>query len=175
MRDMSESFVVDFPVRKTETVQVKAVKVGDWIITENSAGVPFYRLIHKIDPYGENGVALEFDRDRWIGGPDSDKPGFCGRYDTVPNGGDGYVWPDASRTVQRVTDMDGFHVLWAGRLARGSYGGRLDRLTDGRIVWEVAQHVHSSGDLLIRFAHEDDYVRVPLGATALVRKSHRDE
>lgn len=177
--DWSKAFVPvdEVPVFATETVPVTDVKPGDWVINTNSALVPFYRLVIPNPRRSYNPTAkaeLTFHEDRWIGGPDKRRPGKLGNWATIPNGGNGIAWGYEGATIERVLGIpDGIHLMYPLYLSRGSHGD-LDKLVDGRIVWDKAKHVHSSGDSMIRIAHEDEFTRVPPGCIALVRRSHRD-
>jgi hypothetical protein len=158
---MTDSFVTEFRLRRTETVPVTEISAGDWIIASNSAGVKFYRLVTKRER-----AVVTFHQWRFIGAQDKDRPGFADDLATIPTGGDSYSYLYSS-TVERVTDMGDVHPIYSLWLARGE-SGKLDRLIDGRSVWQVAKQVDKGNNLLIRFAGTDEFVPVPLDTIALL-------
>lgn len=169
MIDKTNGIVQELPLRKTEKVRAREIKPGDYVISENSAGVKFYRLVARAeDVHGH--WTLTYDENRYVSAEeDPRKPGFCENLAGIPTGGHGYGFlPDSP--VERVTDLDGVHLAYmsSGKLGTGGHTS-LDRLVDGRIIWDIGSHVHGkTKNLLVRFNTEDDYVQVPLGSIALL-------
>lgn len=169
MIDKTNGIVQELPLRKTEKVRAREIKPGDYVIGTNSAGVRFYRLVARVgDVHGH--LTLTYDENRFISAEeDPHKPGLCELLAGIPNGGDQYAFlPDS--LVERVTDLDGVHLAYmsSARLGTGGHTS-LDRLVDGRIIWDIGSHVHGkTKNLLVRFDTEDDYVQVPLGSIALL-------
>jgi hypothetical protein len=139
------------------------VGAGDWVISPNRDGDLFYRLVTWTDL-----TTLHFDPHRWVGGPSKDDPGRTGWYAdrTVPNH---FSYPYLGAQVGRLPGLAGVHVAYAMKLAKEETHKKMDTLVDGRSVSQVARHVHSSGDLLIRYIGEDEFHRVPVNSIAVLK------
>lgn len=146
--------------RATEYVRAGEVRDGDTIIDRNHHGKMLYRVVDIAREDIEPGkVILDFDTDRDTAGPGLDeKPPVAHEWLVL----------DRDARVERVTDLLGHEMTEVRNLRM------LDRLADGREVWEVAHFSTSDGAVLVRFAREDDFARILPGTVMLVRGRTRN-
>lgn len=152
------------PTLPTEPVSMRDLRSGDTVIDENLWGRTAYRVVQTSGPFGgkmqlPHGESADmwtvtFDRDRDVPGPgESFLPTFTAAGRTA--------LPDAP--FRRVTDLGDWEMCQVYRLRE------LDILADDRTVWDVARHVTSDRNVLVRFEREDDFTPFPLGAVLRVQ------
>jgi hypothetical protein len=161
--DLTKPFIPYMPVLPAESVPLGDIQPGDWVISPNRKGDLFYRLVKWTDL-----STIHFDPYRWVGGPGSSTDGKCDWHadKEVPNA---FSCPYAGAKVGRIPALAGVHVAYALHLAKAETHERMDTLVDGRSVSQVARHVHSSGDLLIRYIGEDEFHRIPVHSIAVLK------
>jgi hypothetical protein len=163
---------------KSEKVQARDVKPGDTLIAYNLHRVPVYRVVKESKPYPhplrrtENGTTTEhaqwsvvFDRARDVPGP-GERYSATISSDGLTAGPD-YMW-------ERVTELpDGFVMTCASRFVELDWVEGISR-DEHHVFWQAAKHLDSKDNVLVRFALDDDFTRLPnLGQDIYLVRPHR--
>lgn len=168
-----------FPVPlKTEEVESRDVKPGDTLIDRNTHNAAAYRVVKKSagDKHrmtsSVGGVTTErdtwsitFDRMRDVPGPGEEHmPTFSSEGLTA---GPDYIW-------ERVTELpDGMVMCQASRFHSLDWVQGISR-DEHHVFWQGADQVDSKNNILVRFARDDDFMRLPrLGRDIYLIRPHR--
>lgn len=163
---------------KSEKVEARDVKPGDTLLDRNLHGVPVYRVVKssKAHPYKATTTVgnvtteheqwtVTFDRARDVPGP--------GEEHHVTISSDGLTaGPD--HEWERVTELpEGFVMTQAARFVELDWVDGISR-DKHHVFWQKANQVDSKDNVLVRFARDDDFMRMPeLGRDIYLVKPHR--
>jgi len=168
-----------FPVPlATEKVEARDVKPGDTLIDYNTHRVPAYRVVCKSAAHPNKtttvlgGVTTEhemwsitFDRARDVPGPGEEWMGTFSASGLIS--GLDHEW-------ERVTELpEGLYMTQACRFVELDWVDGISR-DERHVFWQAAKQVDSKDNIMVRFAWDDDFMRLPkLGRDIYLVRPHR--
>lgn len=167
-RAMTENGVLFPEPLATETVPMDQLKPGDTVLDHNLHGLPVYRVVQssKLDDLNQGRFWLvSYHRERDVPGPGIE---FM---PTISAGGIGAA-PD--RPFERVTELpEGRVMCRASKFQELDWVEGLSR-DEHHVVWQTAKQVDSKENVLVRFARDDDFMRMrELGRDVYLVRPHR--
>lgn len=169
-----------FPVPlATEKVAAREVKPGDTLIDYNTHRVPAYRVVSKsaMSPHSVTSVvgevttkhdmwSITFDRARDVAGPGES---YMGTFSAAG------LTASPDHEWERVTELPaGMYMTQAGRFKDLDWVDGISR-DKHHVFWQKANQIDSKDNILVRFARDDDFMRLPrLGQDIYLVRPHRD-